>query len=289
MAKKAATAHQPVISIRISEELRSRLETLKEVIAQKTGQTVSTSEAAKQLLESARDDRLELANLLTEPTDSLLNIRGKAEAHMPLTQAEWALVAYYCAKGAQSFMSTEQGQLSYDSLAEILEAFLAVYAIARRRKKLSLDFLYLMTLPEDKQVSAKEPDDVDSDDLRRVVTRTIQMLRDPTQKRRRPLLAVRNLYTLLDQETFSNIEKLNEVLWPHWNTLWRVCARGHSQFTASPYDRNPLATTMTLKPQCSADCHPRRRADTASIWCERRGTISLPTCIFLARLRHAIR
>ena len=227
MAKKAATAHQPVISIRISEELRSRLETLKEVIAQKTGQTVSTSEAAKQLLESARDDRLELANLLTEPTDSLLNIRGKAEAHMPLTQAEWALVAYYCAKGAQSFMSTEQGQLSYDSLAEILEAFLAVYAIARRRKKLSLDFLYLMTLPEDKQVAAKEPDDVDSDDLRRVVTRTIQMLRDPAQKRRRPLLAVRNLYTLLDQETFSNIEKLNEVLWPHWNTLWRVCARGH--------------------------------------------------------------
>jgi len=45
---------------------------------------------------------------------------------MPLTQAEWALVAYYCAKGAQSFMSTEQGQLSYDSLAEILEAFIAV-------------------------------------------------------------------------------------------------------------------------------------------------------------------
>ena len=86
--------------------------------AQKTGQTVSASEAAKQLLESARDDRLELANLLTEPTDSLLNIRGNAEAHMLLTQAEWALVAYYRAKGAQAFMSTEQGQLSYDSLAE---------------------------------------------------------------------------------------------------------------------------------------------------------------------------
>ena len=29
MAEKAATLHQPVISIRISEELRSRLETLK--------------------------------------------------------------------------------------------------------------------------------------------------------------------------------------------------------------------------------------------------------------------
>jgi hypothetical protein len=227
MAVKAATAHQPVISIRISEVLRSRLETLKEVIAHKTGKTVSTSEAAKQLLESARDDRLELANLLTEPTDSLLNIRGKAEAHLPLTQAEWALVAYYCTKGAESFASTEQGQLSYESLADILEAFLAAYAIALRKKKVSLDFLYLMTLPEDKLVATKDPYAVSSEDLRRVVTRTIHMLRDPSLKRRRPILAVRNLYTLLDQEKFSNIERLNDVLWPHWNTLWRVCARGH--------------------------------------------------------------
>jgi hypothetical protein len=198
MAVKAAIAHQPVISIRISEVLRSRLESLKEVIAHKTGKSVSTSEAAKQLLESARDDRLELANLLTEPTDSLLNIRGKAEAHLPLTQAEWTLVAHYCAKGAESFASSEQGQLSYESLADILEAFLAAYAIALRRKKVSLDFFYLMTLPEDKQVATKDPNAVDSEDLRRVVNRTIQMLRDPVQKRRRPLLAVRNLYTLLD-------------------------------------------------------------------------------------------
>jgi len=240
MTVKAATAHQPVISIRISEALRSRLETLKEVIAHKTGKTVSTSEAAKQLLESARDDRLELANLLTEPTDSLLNIRGKAEAHLPLTQAEWALVAHYCAKGAESFASTEQGQLSYESLADILEAFLAAYAVAMRKKKVSLDFFYLMTLPEDKQVATKDPNAVDGEDLRRVVNRTIQMLRDPAQKRRRPLLAVRNLYTLLDEEKFSNIERLNDVLWPHWNTLWRVCARGHYAVHRKPLRPKPI-------------------------------------------------
>jgi len=240
MAVKAATAHQPVISIRISEALRSRLETLKEVIAHKTGKTVSTSEAAKQLLESARDDRLELANLLTQPTDSLLNIRGKAEAHLPLTQAEWTLVAHYCAKGAESFASTEQGQLSHESLADILEAFLAAYAIALRKKKVSLDFFYLMTLPEDKQVATKDPNAVDSEDLCRVATRTIQMLRDPAQKRRRPLLAVRNLYTLLDEEKFSNIERLNDVLWPHWNTLWRVCARGHYAVHRKPLRPKPI-------------------------------------------------
>ena len=52
------SAQQPVISIRISEVLRARLERLKEIISFKSGESVSTSEAAKQLLECARDDRL---------------------------------------------------------------------------------------------------------------------------------------------------------------------------------------------------------------------------------------
>ena len=227
MAEKEAIPQQPVISIRISDALRLRLETLRKIISLKSGQNVSTSEAAKQLLESARDDRLELVDLLTEPTNSLLSIRRKADSGLPLSLAEWTLVAHYCAVGAESFMNTAQGQISYESLAEILEAFLAAYTIARRPKKSMRDFVYLRTLPWDKQVEAKEVEDIGSDDVRRVVMRTIQMLRNPAQKRRKPLLAVRNLYTLLDEEKFSNIEKLNEVLWPHWPALWRVCARGH--------------------------------------------------------------
>jgi hypothetical protein len=233
MVEKEAAPQQPVISIRISEALRSRLETLRKIMALKSGQTVSTSEAAKQLLESARDDRLELVELLTEPTDSLLRIRGKADSGLSLSQAEWTMVAHYCAVGAESFMNTAQGQISYETLAEILEAFLAAYALARRPKKSPVDFVYLMSLPGDKQVEAKA-DDVGTDDVRRVVTRTIQMLRNPAQKRRKPILAVRNLYRLLDEEKFSNIEKLNEVLWPHWSALWRVCARGHYSLHRKP-------------------------------------------------------
>src|SRR5258708_6209111 len=242
MAEKEPTPQQPVISIRVSDALRSRLETLRKVMALKSGQTVSTSEAAKELLESARDDRLELADLLTEPTGSLLRIRGKAESGLSLSQAEWTIVAHYCAVGAESFMNTAQGQISYESLAEILEAFLAAYAIARRPKKSPLDFVYLMSLPGDKQVEAKA-EDVGSDDVRRVVTRTIQMLRNPAQKRRKPILAVRNLYRLLDEETFSNIEKLNEVLWPHWTALWRVCARGHYSLHRKPLRQKAPAET----------------------------------------------
>jgi hypothetical protein len=244
MAEQAPTPQQPVISIRISEALRSRLETLRKIIYLKTGQTVSTSEAAKQLLESARDDRLELVDLLTEPTDSLLRIRGKADSGLSLSQAEWTMVAHYCAVGAESFMNTAQGQISYETLAEILEAFLAAYAIARRPKKSMRDFLYLRTLPGDKQVDAKEVVEIGSDDVRRVVNHTIQMLKNPAQKRRKPLLAVRNLYTLLDEEKFSNVEKLNEVLWPHWSALWRVCARGHYSLHRKPL-RKKVSTETT--------------------------------------------
>jgi hypothetical protein len=242
MAESAATPQQPVISIRISEALRSRLETLRKIMALKSGQTVSTSEAAKQLLESARDDRLELVDLLAGTTDSLLRIRGKADSGLTLSQAEWTMVAHYCAVGAESFMNTAQGQISYETLAEILEAFLAAYAIARRPKKSPLDFVYLMSLPGDKQGEAKA-EDVGTDDVRRVVTRTIQMLKNPAQKRRKPILAVRNLYRLLDEEKFSNIEKLNEVLWPHWSALWRVCARGHYSLHRKPLREKAPAET----------------------------------------------
>ena len=242
MVENAASPQQPVISIRISDALRLRLETLRKIISLKNGQTVSTSEAAKQLLESARDDRLELVNLLSEPTDSLLRIRGKADSGLPLSQAEWTVVAHYCAVGAESFMNTAQGQISYETLAEILEAFLAAYGIARRPKKSPVDFVYLMSLPGDKQVEAKA-EDVGTDDVRRVVTRNIQMLRNPAQKRRKPILAVRNLYRLLDEEKFTNIEKLNEVLWPHWSALWRVCARGHYSLHRKPLREKAPAET----------------------------------------------
>ena len=65
MAEKTSTPQQPVISIRISDALRSRLDKLRKSWPSRAGGPVSTSEAAKQLLESARDDRLELVNLLT--------------------------------------------------------------------------------------------------------------------------------------------------------------------------------------------------------------------------------
>jgi hypothetical protein len=42
-----------------------------------------------------------------------------------------------------------------------------------------------------------------------------------------PQFAARNLYNLLEEEHFSNIETLNRVLKPYWIALWKTAARGH--------------------------------------------------------------
>jgi hypothetical protein len=242
MAEKAATLQQPVISIRISEALRTRLETLKVLMSMKSGEPVSTSEAAKQLLESSKEERLELVNLLSEPTHSLLKIRRKADSRLPLSQAEWTLVAYYCLHGAETFANTAQTEISYDSLAGILEAFQAVYGLLRKPKKTHLDSFFVAHLPSDRQAEAKNPEEVGSDDVRRAVTHTIRMLKNPTEERQRPIFVARNLYFLLDELEFPNVEKLNEALWPYWPILWRVCARGHYFHHAQPLqDQNASA------------------------------------------------
>jgi hypothetical protein len=68
MAEKTAQQQEAVpppqkqvLSIRVTEALRYRLDHLKKVDLLKTGESVSTSEVAKLLVESARDDRLLVA------------------------------------------------------------------------------------------------------------------------------------------------------------------------------------------------------------------------------------
>jgi len=243
--EKATIAQQPVISIRISDALRSRLEALKVLMSMKSGEPVSTSEAAKQLLESSKEERIELVSMLTEPTDSLLNIRRKAGAKLLLSRAEWTLIAYYCLQGTERFGDTAQTEISYESLAGILEAFQAVYGLLRKQNKTHLDSFFVAHLPPDRQAEAKKPEEIGSDDVRRAVTRTIRMLESPTEERQRPTFVGRNLYFLLDELEFPNVEKLNEALRPYWPILWRVCARGHYLLHMQPLqDPNSSASEI---------------------------------------------
>lgn len=225
MAERTAVPQQPVISIRISEALRSRLERLKEVLARKSGESVSTSEVAKQLLESAREERLEVADLLSDATQSLAQARRKIKSGYSLSRAEWILVAFFAREGVERYSQSSAGTaVSRGTMLGILEAFLAAYNIPRS-KKASHDAKYLSNLPILGEDAREVPHAVGLD-VCTVVERLIQRMRDPKSDVW-PQFAARNLYELLEEEQFGNIEAVNRVLKPHWSALWGAAARGH--------------------------------------------------------------
>jgi hypothetical protein len=57
----------------------------------------------KQLLKSAREDRLEVAELLTNATESLAQARKKIETGYALSRSEWIVVAYFAQQGSEQY------------------------------------------------------------------------------------------------------------------------------------------------------------------------------------------
>ncbi len=243
VAEKSSWPQQPVISIRISDALRSRLERLKEVLSKKSGDNVTTSEVAKQLLESAREDRLEVAELLTNATVALTAARRKTEAGVSLSRAEWIVLAYYVQQGVENHTGP---LISRATMKGILEAFLAACQV-RRGKKSSRDEHYLSNLPrlnkEGKPVFGAEADGID---LPTAIERLIRAMKSPDRYEVWPQFAARNLYEFLEEEPFG-IEDMNRALKPHWPVLWRAVARGHYLVHRNPI-RNPSRSTVSEHP-----------------------------------------
>jgi hypothetical protein len=161
VVENSSWPQQPVISIRISDALRTRLERLKELLSKKSGDNVTTSEVAKQLLESAREDRLEVAELLTNATVALAAARRKGEAGISLSRAEWIVLAYYVQQGIESDLSDP---VSRETMKGVIEAFLAAYQV-RRGKKSNRDAHYISNLPrlnkDGKRVGGSEAEEID--------------------------------------------------------------------------------------------------------------------------------
>jgi|SRR5581483_194264 len=223
VAEKSSWPQQPVISIRISDTLRSRLERLKELLSNKSGASVTTSEVAKQLLESAREDRFEVADLLANATVALAAARRKAEAGLSLSRAEWIVLAYYIQQGIESHIGA---RISQETMRGILEAFLAAYRV-RRGKKSSRDAHYLSNLPRlNKDLEHLIGAGAEDIDVPTAVERLIRAMKSPDKEEVWPQFAGRNLYEFLEEESFG-IESMNEALQPHWPVLWRAAARGH--------------------------------------------------------------
>src|SRR6516164_2934624 len=110
------------LSLRISEVLRRRLEDIRKLTALRKGESVSTSEIAKQLLESAREERFEVVELLSKPTESLLEIRRKGQAGQMLTRAQWTVLAYFVQQGSEAFSKNPPSRETYIGILKAFDA-----------------------------------------------------------------------------------------------------------------------------------------------------------------------
>jgi hypothetical protein len=236
------------LSLRISEVLRKRLEDIRKLTALRKGESVSTSEIAKQLLESAREDRFEVVELLNRPSEALLEIRRKGEAGQMLSRAQWTVVAYFVQQGSEAF---SKNPLSRESYIGILKAFDAAHQL--RARPSVQDEYYLGNLPTDcRPEKAKPSDPVTPELVRKTVAETVRRLGNPAT-RWTPTLAARNLYVLLDDEKLAGAAALNESLSPYWPVLWRVGARGHyferrEPIRESEHDRRDLVHRAAIPP-----------------------------------------
>jgi len=130
----------------------------------------------------------------------------------------------------------------------------------------------LRTLPGDKQVDAKEVEDIGSDDVRRVVNHTIQMLRNPAQ-------SGENRYLRFAISTHFSMRKSSQILrsstrcFGRTGRLYGRCVRAATiQLTASPCERRcpRRQTTRILSLRFSRHYPLWKKADTAWIWCGKR-------------------
>ena len=242
---------QQTLSVRISEALRQRLERAKELVTAKTGESISTSDIAKQLLESSREDRLEVVDLMAEPTKTLLEIRRKGEAERILSKAEWTVLAHFAQQGLEAFLIDGDSPSPgfRESLMTVLDAFLAAYEL--RKGTSTWDEYYLGNLPSDCQPtkgrSPQGTEKIAPDFVRRTVTETRRRMGEATKYL--PLLAGRNLYVLLEDEKLSGADALNRTLRPYWPSLWKLAARGHYYVKHEPIREARKASEEMLKPQ----------------------------------------
>lgn len=216
---------QQTLSIRVSAEVRKYLENLRMAMADMR-EAVSTSDAAKMLLELARNDRLdhrlELAEMLQCPTEALANIRRKMEQRQGLSQAEWLLLARYVQIACEE-PSFDPALPAPVSFAQVLSAFLAVRAL-RCDRATGLDRYYLGNLAGNR--APVSPRRIDDDVVPSVAGDLIQQLR-ASNGTAKPEFAGRNLYVGLRDEDLPGIVPLNEALSPYLPSLFRLAARGH--------------------------------------------------------------
>jgi hypothetical protein len=217
---------QQTLSIRISDALREFLERSKHVMSNGRGESVSTSDVAKILLESAKDDRLdfrlEVAELQQSPTQALWTVRRKWEQKRDLSRAEWIFLAQYIQVACEEISGT-CALPGAESFATLIEAWLALRGL-RTELGTGLDRYYLGNLGSDDGTVFNERQ-LDNEVASGVGAKLIRELRESPDAKR-PEFAGRNFYVAVRDEVLPDVVVMNRVRELVTSQTHRVTAPG---------------------------------------------------------------
>ena len=209
------------LSIRIPAEMWEFLDRALLQFSYSGAETLSISDVARLLLEAGAqnrlDDLVEIRDLLEQPTQALLRMRRKWEDDQEFSRAEWDVLARYAEKGCEQHGFSSDSELpGCESFAQLLEAFLAVWAL-RSGANSQLDSFYLPNLCGRQS---------DRSTLPEVVQHIIVGLRESSGTTM-PLYAARNLKVALGQEQLERGANVHGALRPFLPCPYRLAARGH--------------------------------------------------------------
>jgi hypothetical protein len=258
---KDRKSQQQTLSIRVSEEVRAFLDRARKQFSDTRGSSVSISDVAKVLLETAiesrLDDRLETTDLLSNPTAALFGIRKKWEDNQQLTRAEWIVLGQYVQSGCDK-PSSDPELPTRESFAQLLEALLAIREL-RHHHIPELDHYYVTNLSGSTEqgdrilTGGPEAAEIVPAGMRRM----IQDLRNVPGAARYPFIG-RNVYVALRDERLESVDSLNRALRPFLPVLYRIAARGHWLVEHQPIrqkrnSREPLGVFPPIVPPVDGD------------------------------------
>jgi hypothetical protein len=219
-----------ILSLRISDRLRDRIEQLRKALSSQIGKDVSTAEAACYMLEEQdqkAEEQTEFIELLRAPTQSLALARKHWEVSRHLSRAEWRLLAEYIQKGCEH-ISIQPGTPTLESVLDLFHAFEAVYRYGIRPLSLHLPY-YFGNLDGHHHVGMETFEQADADTRYEMVLKLVAQAEKHLRGGQPSSLLnylSRCFYVAVRDEKIDDI-LLDKLLAEHWTGLWRIAARGH--------------------------------------------------------------
>ncbi|MGH9410051.1 MAG: hypothetical protein ACRD1V_11420 [Vicinamibacterales bacterium] len=222
-----------VISVRLNEDRLTLLERYRDVLAERLGRAVTIAEAAFLVIEDravGMDRAATGRELLQAPTTSLVRIRKRWASQHTLSAAEWDVLAEYVQIGADEERQEPPLRLpavpSRATYLGLLDAFEVVY---QNRKEPASPHAWAYFGNLGGYATNVTLSDTDPDQREQAVRNQIARCREllaPVDKWQAPGYIGRCLVMAVRDEGVESA-RLDQILAPHWSTLWGVAARGH--------------------------------------------------------------